>query len=67
MLIRVQNEQRQWRVLHPQKTESVLFGEGIAAFDFADALARDLHARTGQACAVRVETSDSYVDTVRYG
>jgi len=67
MLIRVQNEQRHWRVLHPQKTETVSFHEGTAAFDFADALARELHARTGQACAVRVETPHSYVDTVRYG
>lgn len=67
MLIRIQNEQRQWRVLHPQKPESVSFDDGSAAFDFADALARELHTRTGQSCSVRVEVSDAFVDTVRYG
>lgn len=67
MLIRVQSEQRHWRVLHPQKSESVSFHDGCAAFDFADALARDLHQQTGQSCAVRVEVSDSFVDAVQYG
>ena len=67
MLIRIQNEQRQWRVLHPQKPESVSFHDGSAAFDFADALARELHTRTGQSCSVRVEVSDAFVDTVLYG
>ncbi len=67
MLIRVQNEQRHWRVVHPRKADSVAFREGSAAFDFADALARELHAETGQPCAVSVEVSNTCVETVRYG
>jgi len=67
MLIRVQSQQQQWRVLHSQQAEAVSFRKGSAAFDFADAMAREFHARTGQPCAVRVEVSDTFVDAVSYG
>lgn len=67
MLVRVCNEQQQWRVLHPQRVESLSFHQGRTAFDVADALARELHELTGEECAVRVETHDAYVDAVRYG
>lgn len=67
MLIRVCNEERHWRVMHPNRMESLSFHDGSVAYDFADAMARELHSQTGQACAVRVEVSTGYVDTVRYG
>ena len=67
MFIRVQSEERHWRVLHPDQAESIAFHDGSAAFDFADALAREFHARTGEPCGVRVEVSDAFVDTVSYG
>ncbi|NIJ68436.1 hypothetical protein [Xanthomonas sp. 60] len=67
MLIRVCSEERHWRVMHPDRPESLSFHDGTVAFDFADAMARTLHEQTGQACAVRVEVSEAYVDTVCYG
>jgi len=67
MLILVQNHERQWRVVHPLRTESVFFRDGCMAFDFADALAREHHAETGQVCGVRVEANDHFVDAVQYG
>lgn len=67
MLIRVCNEERRWRVMHPDRRESLSFHDGSVAFDCANAMARELHEQTGKACAVRVEVSDAYVDTVRYG
>ena len=67
MLIRICNEAHQWRVLHPKCGQSLPFHDGTVAFDFADAMARELHEQTGEACSVRVEVSEAYVDTVRYG
>lgn len=67
MLIRLQLEQQQWRVLHPDRLESVCFQDSAKAFDFADALARLHHAETGQCSSVQVEAIGSHVEAVRYG
>jgi len=67
MYIRVCSEQRQWRVLHPHRSDSVAFHEGRVAYDFADALARELHESTGLACSIRVEAEGAHVVAARYG
>jgi len=67
MLILVQSHERQWRVVHPLRAESVFFRDGSMAFDFAEALAREHHAETGEACGVRVEAGESFVDAVWHG
>lgn len=67
MLIRIQSDERYWSVQYPQRMESVRFHNGATAFDFADALAREHHERTGEPIAVRVEVGDAHVDTSRYG
>ncbi|WMJ69890.1 hypothetical protein [Stenotrophomonas sp. 24(2023)] len=67
MLIRLQCERRQWRVLHPDRAEPVDFRDGARAFDFADALARLHFTDTGQRAAVRVEASGAFVEAVSYG
>lgn len=66
MLIRVQQRERQWRVVHPEKAEAPTFHDGCAAFDFAAALAKEQHARSGESCAVRVEVCDAYVDAAQF-
>ncbi|MBE8425073.1 hypothetical protein IQA86_19470, partial [Leptospira borgpetersenii serovar Balcanica] len=55
MLIRLQCEQRQWRVLHPDRPEPIEFRDGARAYDFAETLARLHFVDTGQRAAVRVE------------
>lgn len=66
MMITVKCEDRRWRVIHPTHPEPIGFANGATAFDFADALAREHHAETGLASAVRVEALDAFVDAVRY-
>ncbi|QIO88877.1 hypothetical protein [Stenotrophomonas nematodicola] len=67
MLITVQCQERQWRVVHPSRPDAIDFPNGAVAFDFADAMAREHHASTGGASAVRVEVQDAAVEAVRYG
>ena len=51
MLITVQCQERQWRVVHPSRPDAIDFPNGAVAFDFADAMAREHHASTGGASA----------------
>lgn len=67
MLIRLQCEQRQWRVLHPDRPEPIEFRDGARAYDFAETLARLHFVDTGQRAAVRVEASGAFVEAVSYG
>jgi hypothetical protein len=67
MLIRLQLDERLWRVVHPDKPEGLRFRNSAIAFDFADALARLHHADTGQRSAVRVEASGAGIEAVSYG
>ena len=67
MLIRLQCEQRQWRVLHPDKPEPIEFRDGVRAFGFAETLARLHFTDTGQRASVRVESSGAFVEAISYG
>lgn len=67
MLIRLQCEQRQLRVLHPDKPEPIEFRDGVRAFDFAETLARLHFTDTGQRASVRVESSGAFVEAISYG
>lgn len=67
MMIKVQCQDRRWRVVQPGHADAADFECGATAFDLADALARAHHEQTGGAAAVRVEVQDAFVDAVRYG
>jgi len=67
MLIKVQCQDQNWQVIHPTRPDPIAFASGATAFDFADALAREHHAETGVASAVRVEALENFLDAVRYG
>lgn len=67
MMIKVQHQHRQWQVVQPGENAPVAFENGATAFDFADSLAREHHAETGDSSGVRVEVGDAYVDAVHYG
>lgn len=67
MMITVRCQDSHWHVIHPGRADPVAFADGAVAFDFADALAREHHADTGLASAVRVEALDAFVDAVQYG
>ena len=67
MMIKVRCQDRCWHVIHPGRIDPMAFASGAVAFDFADALAREHHAATGLASAVRVEAQNAFVDAVRYG
>lgn len=67
MLFKVQCQDHYWQVIHPTRPDPIAFASGATAFDFADTLAREHHAQTGLASAVRVEALESFLDAVRYG
>jgi hypothetical protein len=67
MVIKLQHIERRWHVVHPAKSAPIAFRSGATAFDFADALAREHYAETGDSSAVRVQVLETYVDAVRYG
>lgn len=61
MLIQVQREPRCWNVQTPQHAAGVRFRNGATAFDFAQALAREHHLRTGETVDVWVVVGDAHV------
>jgi len=67
MMIKVQHQHPQWRVVQPDGTSPASFDSGASAFDFADSLAREHFAETGDSSGVRVEVGDAFVDAVQYG
>lgn len=67
MMIKVQHQDSQWNVIPPGDNAPVAFDNGASAFDFADALAREHHAETGDSSAVRVEVENAFVDAIHYG